>query len=493
MPPRSFAPRRRSIAQSFRCGGLRSPFVLGARGSLRSACALLPLLLGACSAGTPTPRLIALISVDTLRADRLGAHGSERGLTPELDRLAAESLVFEAAYAPASHTLPSVAALWTGRYPEELGVWSNASVLPAETETLADSLRAAGWRTQAVVSNWVLQRRAGLDRGFDDYDDRLPRVELGRPVPERRADETTQAALDALARCTAETAPCLLWVHYQDPHGPYTPRTPPSAAALARERALPDGPRELPLLASNFGRGGIPAYQALGGDREVASYRARYDAEIADLDREVGRLLAALRAHERASESAVVFTADHGEALGEEDLWFAHGESLHDALVRVPLWIQRPGHGAGRRSDVVSLVDLRPTLAALAGLPAQPVADPPAAGRDLLAVGAEQAASTPYLAALGGAEEPIFGLVDGDYKYLLSQHGDDTRGRLVLRSDESLELTAAAPQIAARLRDELEQAHRRFHRVERESRTELTPAEQQRLEALGYAAPSDPH
>src|SRR5262245_33163745 len=258
-----------------------------------------PILAALCLAGCggePAPRLFLLVSVDTLRADRLGAYGSDRGLTPRIDALARESELFRAAYAPASHTLPSIAALWTGRLPQEVGVVDNLSRLAPGAPTLAAELAERGFATAAVVSNWVLRRSSGLDAGFAVYDDELPHRESAREVPERSAGATTDAALQLVEQCAAEPARrCLVWAHYQDPHGPYTPPAGGRELHLARERAESDGRRLLPLLSGPFGAGGIPSYQALGDEREVAFYRAGYDAEIAYLDTEVGRLLDGLR------------------------------------------------------------------------------------------------------------------------------------------------------------------------------------------------------
>lgn len=434
--------------------------------------------------GTPETRLLLLVSVDTLRSDQLAAYGSERGLTPRIDALAKESLVFTAAYAPASHTLPSISALLTGRYPEELGVWSNGSVLPAGVPTLARAFRQAGWRTAAVVSNWILRRETGLDAGFEHFDDHLPELEATRPMPERLAPDTTRAALDALDACLpAAPARCLLWVHYQDPHGPYTP----PAALRKRELAgVPPGPDELPVLPTPFGPGGIPSYQFLEGRRDAAFYRAGYAGEVAFLDTELGRLLDGVSDRGLDDRAVVVFTADHGESLGEQGYWFSHGELLTDPQVRVPLLLRVPGRAPGRRNDTASLVDLLPTLSGLL-LGAAPDADRP--GRALLAPGAEQDASSAYLAALRGADTPRYGLVDGGFKYVVELRDGVWHGRLSRSDLEEVDLTAPAPQEAARMRGELEKRMKRYRRIDVESRRDLSPADREKLEALGYLAP----
>ncbi len=449
----------------------------------------LPLVLagmGLCCSGATAPRpLLLLITVDTLRADYLGAYGSQRGLTPALDALARQSLVFSAAYAPASFTLPSIAALLSGRYPEELGISRNESALPASVGTLASALRERGWRTAAVVSNFVLRDASGLAAGFDVYDDEFSTRELTRRWPERGGAETTAAALRSLDSCADGTGPaCFLWVHYQDPHGPYTP--PPAARArlIEAERGEPDGRRELPVNEYFSGRGGIPSYQYFDGQREVAFYRAGYAAEVAVADAAIGELLDGVEARGLLSGATVVFAADHGEGLGEDDYWFAHGELLSDPLVRVPLMLRIPGTAPGRRDDLVSLVDLFPTLLQLlAGV----APDPERPGRDLLAEGAESRPSRPYLANLAGGEVPRYGLVEGEFKFVSALRDGVWDGALYRRGREGADLAPGAPQVAREMRRKLE-ALREGIGQRTEMRQELSPEEFERLRELGYAS-----
>jgi len=359
--------RRRLVLRSrrrtmFRCMDARAPRRqwperLRVRVAARPWLALagLALALGpspGCGAeGAP---LIVLITVDTLRADHLGAYGAKDVLTPHIDAFADRSTVFAAAYAPTSFTLPSIAALLTGRYPEELGIVSNRSALPASVPTLATRLRAAGWSTAAVVSNLVLRRNSGLAQGFDRYDDAMEDREAVRDWPERTAGATTDAALAALEALEAQGKPALLWIHYQDPHGPYTPPAGWRERHIARERAAPDGTRRLPERLGRGGHGHLPTYQEIDGEREVAFYRAGYAGEVGFLDQEVGRVFDALETRGSWPRTTAILTADHGEALGESDYWFAHGDRLAQGLVRVPLIIRRPGHAAARRGDPVS-------------------------------------------------------------------------------------------------------------------------------------------
>jgi arylsulfatase len=448
------------------------------------------LLVASCGAPHEEPvRLVLLVTVDTLRADRLGSYGSDRGLTPHLDALAADSQVFEAAYAPTSHTLPSIAGVLTGRYPQELGITGNLSELPAGTETLATRLRDAGFRTAAVVSNWVLRRASGFDAGFERYDDALPEVEATRPMPERGGAATTAAALAALDACLPDAAArCFLWVHYQDPHGPYTPDPAERERRLERERAAPDGRRELPLMRRNFGFGGIPDYQAIGDQREVAFYRAGYDAEVAAVDAAIGQLLDGVSRRVAPERTLVVFTADHGESLGEDDYWFGHGDLLSEPLVRVPLLVRAPHRTPGARRDIASLVDLAPTL--LEQLAAEPEAPAPlGAGRALLAPAAERADSAPFLATLQGSDVPRAGVVEGDFKYVVAQRAGVWDGRLTRRGDDATDFTAAAPQLAARLRGRLEELLARHPLPAEAPAAPLASEDREQLERLGYLDP----
>jgi len=431
----------------------------------------------------PTPRALLLVSVDTLRADRLGVYGSTHGLSPRIDALARGSLVFDAAYAPTPFTFPSIAGLLTGRYPDELGIRSNRSAVPADVPTLAGALRDAGWRTGAVVSNFVLRNKTGLARHFDLYDDTMLQAEVVRAWPERIARDTTDAAIRAQAKLAESGEPWFLWVHYQDPHGPYTPPEGFRERFLEAERRETDGTRQLDGHPDKFGEGVIPAYQLLDDQREVAWYRAGYDGEIAYLDTELGRLLDTLDGQGVLADAVVVFASDHGEALGEHDYWFAHGHQLTDELVRVPLVLRVPGHAPGRRSDVVSLVDLTPTLTRLL---LQSTSPPGGPGRNLLAADASSHDSVPYLATLGASPEPRIGLVEDGYKLILTWRGDLWSAQLYRSGHEEVDLSAPAPQVARRLRARIDGLRQSYDRDIEEQRQEFSEAEEAALRALGY-------
>jgi len=343
------------------------------------------LLLATCG-GRPAPaQRVVLITCDTLRADRLGAYGCERPTSPALDAFAREGLVFDEAYSSAPLTGPALASLLTGRMPDEIGVAAgNGRPLSGEAVTLQELVLAAGIPTGAIVSNWILRRPGaphedgGVAQGFATFDDRMGANEAVRGTKERLAPETTEAALAWLAeRRSAGEERFFLWVHYQDPHGPYVP--PDELARLfpptASEPALPLGKDEK-------GLGQIPRYQALGDERDPAVYRARYDAEVRCFDLGFGRLVERLREYGWLDGSLVVFTADHGEALGDHDHWFCHGENVYRELTRVPLIVRYPRAGLGppgresggfrRVPELVGHVDLWRTMLTALGLEAGP-------------------------------------------------------------------------------------------------------------------------
>ena len=264
-------------------------------------------------------RNLVLITVDTLRADRLGASGYAPARTPAMDALAARGTRFARAFAPTPITLPSHASIMTGRYPPGHGARHNGMRVDGQVPVLAESLARAGMATGAFVGAFPLDRRFGLSRGFETYDDRMPRVE-GRLANERRGHDVVTGALAWLEQQRGRRF--FLWVHLFEPHAPY----------------------------GQPGDGGATA--------------VRYDGEVAEADRQIGRVIEALGSERDAT--LVFVTADHGEAFGE------HGEITHslfvyDTTLHVPLIAAGPGVRAGNSDIAVSLVDLAPTAARLLG------------------------------------------------------------------------------------------------------------------------------
>jgi arylsulfatase len=317
-------------------------------------------------APAPRPRNIVLLTCDTLRADRVGAYGSTTTRTPAIDALAARGALFERAYATFPKTNPALSSVLTGRYPSAHGVRRNGAHLPESELTLAEILQAAGYETAAFVSNHVMPAHHGLAQGFRLYDDHLPDPVPTRPARERTARTLVNAALEWAGR--RPPGPAFLWVHFIDPHGPYTAPGYEAFAAAAAASGR-DGGRTLPVSPTDAGVNVIPAYQALPGVTGVDVYVSLYDREVEHMDAQLGRLLDGLAAEGLLDGALVVFTADHGESLGDHGLYFQHGSSLHDPQLRVPLIVAGPGVAPRRIEAPASGVDLMPTILDLAGLP----------------------------------------------------------------------------------------------------------------------------
>ncbi|MCH2170127.1 sulfatase [Myxococcota bacterium] len=320
--------------------------------------------MGACQPSGVRPNVV-LITMDTLRADYLSSYGFSHPTSPNLDALGAQGVIFERAIAASSTTSPSHASILTSRHTREhsVGFYSGPTALEG-LRTLAEHFRDAGYETAAFVGNINLEARLGFARGFDHFDDDLPSVEANRPLQyERIAEHTYERARAWIAQHGDE--PFFLWVHFQDPHGPYDP--PPDHLGRIR---VEDGAsdRELPVLEKQDGPGGIPRYQALDGVRHSSQYRSRYADEILYADAFLGALIESVDTHSSSRETIVLLTADHGEAMGENDVWFSHFLHSTPQLAHVPMILRAPGIEPARRPEPVGHVDVLPTLLELAGL-----------------------------------------------------------------------------------------------------------------------------
>lgn len=328
---------------------------------------LVALLPVACAPGTgeETSPDVLLITVDTLRADHLGSYGFEHETSPRIDALAADGVLFERAIAASSRTVPSHASIMTSRYPREHSVGHlNGKVTLRDATTLAEHFRVAGYATAGFIGNILLSHRIGLGAGFDLFDDEIETPELNRPhVVERLAADTTSRAVRWLDE--PREGPVFLWVHYRDPHGPFTP--PPEDENRFAIGPRP-GERPLPLSRSNKGAGGVPPYQVLPGLELPSEYEGRYAGEIFYADREIGALLEAFD-RVAGGRGVVLLTADHGESLGAAGRYYMHTHATTPDVAHVPLIVRAPGLSPSRRDEVVGHVDVLPTLLDLAGIP----------------------------------------------------------------------------------------------------------------------------
>jgi choline-sulfatase len=400
---------------------------------------------------------ILLITLDTVRADRLGAYGYALASTPNLDRLAREGLRFADATSQSPLTAPAHAALMTGRYPGRLGIRNNGtSAIPGETVTLAESLKASGYRTGAFIGAFVVDRAYGFAQGFDAFDASFDgfRQEIKAQV-QRPAARVIDPALAWIKTVPAE-APFFAWVHLYDAHTPYAAPAP-------------------------FG----------------AKFKARpYDGEIAYVDAQVGRLIEALRSSGALDRTIVAVVADHGEALGdhgEED----HGILLYESVIRIP-WIMRLPSSAGVKPAVVSeqvrSIDVMPTLVELAGLPRDGAID----GESVAAVVRGTARRDPpasytesWYPQLHFGWSRLRALRVGEWKYI-----DAPRPELYdLRTDraEQKNVIHDRATVAARMASELEWIEKSFGAAAAMTAAQPDADTIARLRSLGYiglAAPS---
>jgi arylsulfatase A-like enzyme len=311
--------------------------------------ALLVAALASCSPATPLPSPIIVITIDTLRADRVGAYGYGRDTTPHIDELAAQGVLFENVSTTIATTLPAHVSLWTSMYPLQTGILDNRDHFDAERSPevrfFAARLREAGYTTAAFVSATPVKRETGIDVGFDLYDQPLE--------AQRDARATTERVLEWLDAHADE--PFFLWIHYFDPHYPWDPPEPYHLAfetdevllEYMRERGFPSPDNPLIRMTNN-----------------------QYDGEILFVDAQIRRLLDALEEHELYDPATVVITSDHGEGLGQHG-YMVHGR-VYNEHVLIPLIIKFPagsGRDGQRRENMVSLVDIVPTLIARLELP----------------------------------------------------------------------------------------------------------------------------
>ncbi|HXG54584.1 MAG TPA: sulfatase-like hydrolase/transferase [Vicinamibacterales bacterium] len=360
---------------------------------------------------------VILISIDTLRADRLPLYGSTRIKTPHIDRLAADGVVFDNAYAHSPQTLPSHASILSGDLPFTHGVRDNIGyTVRADQRFLQHTLKERGYATAAFVSSYVLRRQTGVGSGFDAYDDELPPVSPDQPSGQvqRRGEDTVTRAIRWLDSQTSNNV--FLFAHIYEPHTPYTPP----------ERFAGHDP---------------------------------YDGEVAYSDEIIGALLDHLRQKDMYDAATIILLSDHGEGLGDHGET-EHGLFLYRETTRVPLIVKLPGaRGGGRRIALpVQHVDVMPTILELTG-EREPAGRP---GRSLLPVlldgnSALQAANI-YTESLSPrlhyGWSALYALSDDRYRYIRAP-----RDELYDLTQDPRELTSIAegrPQVRAAMRTALE-------------------------------------
>ncbi len=408
--------------------------------------------LSAQAAPAPSTNLV-LVTVDTLRADRVGAYGYSKARTPNLDGLAASGVRFEKAFSPVPITLPSHACMLTGTYPMRNGMHDfSGNRLDPALPTLATVLKAKGYATGAVVGAAVLDSRFGLNNGFDFYYDNFDfnrMLETNLDAMERPGNLVMDQALAWLRKNSARRF--FLWVHLYDPHHPYNPPAP---------------------------------YNTQLADA--------YDGEIAFADAQVGRLLRYLKLGGLLNNTLIVMAGDHGEGLGEHGEK-THGFFIYNSTLQVPLILKLPTSMPAARKqvpDAVTLVDVMPTVLEALRIPLPPQVQ----GRSLLPLlkGKGEPETSPlyaesYLPRLHFNWSELRGIQWGNYRLI-----DGPKPELYdLSRDpgETQNLYQQKPAVAEEVRAQLGGVIQKYSAGgESAQKTSLDPAMAERLQALGYAA-----
>lgn len=420
----------------------------------------------------PLPSIV-VVTIDTLRADHLGAYGYFRETSPNLDALAQEGVLFSRAVTTMATTLPAHLALWTSRYPLQTGVLQNGNRFKLQNEAgtqvrlLAEMLKDLGYTTAGFVSATPVKKYTGIGVGFDSW---------GEPDDSSRdADITVRQALDWLEAAPPE--PFLLWIHLFDPHKPWGPPA-PYDSAFTTDQGLLDflWSRKMPDPT----------------DPEIQAIHNAYDGEILFADTEIGRVFAYLRESGKLANTALVVAGDHGEGLGQHNL-MTHGEIFNEQLF-VPLMMRFPDRLGlnGRRVDsLVSLTDVLPTLVDNLALPIAESDRAQFAGLNALADSFHREyafAQRVYGPKRNWGKGEKYSLVGDDWKYNYSTRDLDELYDMRRDAHETANLAGVERQVASRLKhellgviDELSKADERFD-VEVETSEDV----QRELRSLGY-------
>ncbi|MBN2053528.1 sulfatase [bacterium] len=442
---------------------------------------------------------VLLITIDTLRADRLGCYGNCAIKTPIIDRLVRDSVQFENFYSQIPITNPSHCSIFTGLLPSNHGVLTNGVALAGHFTTLTQRFQEMEYRTAAFISGFSLVKRiSGLHHHFDLYDDEWSGTRV-----ERGGKETTRAALNWLRRLKDNPRErFFLWVHYFDPHQPYEPGYPYDEMYLQKDFVRPPA-----------GAGEVKAenYKANAANAKLAGFfhvvvkdtmttsatpdqvrwnLGKYDGEISAVDREVGRLLRELAQLGILDETLIMLLSDHGEGF-DHDYFFTHGDRLYDSSVRIPAILHLPYEPARLTAAPAETVDILPTMYELFNYMGEGGRD----GRSFLneisggpaAIPADIFAMTPGLNRAEMSLGPLISIRTSQWKMIMHETSGETQ--LYSMDDDPAELVdkrQAKPRIAADLAGRL----RRFMA----DRPELSGAEPvnldeevtARLREMGY-------
>ena len=403
-------------------------------------------------------------------------------MTPNLDRLMAEGLEFPRAYTPITTTLPAHASLFTSLYPRDHRAYSNVSALSNRVVTLPEVLRDAGYKTAAHVNMpWLTADVSNLPQGIQNV----------RYTHIRKADKTWPWVSDWLGTAAGQEDPFFLWVHLVDDHTPYhAPYSYEDMYYPGGKKGAGTPMKEIWGLFPPDHRDSEPFLDWVEGVEDADYLVGTYKGSVTWVDAYVGLFMHRLRELGLWEDTLFVFTSDHGESLGEHDLWFVHA-GLYENTSRVPLVMRVPGGPAGVRVDtVVSLVDVMPTVLSALGLPAPEEVR----GLDLLSLVGSESGGAAYLEHTGAQLE---GVVTSRFKYI--EHLKTTRiysgypmdaGTVELYDlqqdpGEERNLAVDHPEVVARMRAELERL-KAGERGFEEERGDIDDEVLRALHAMGY-------
>jgi arylsulfatase A-like enzyme len=414
---------------------MRTPFTLF-KSLLAFAGLGLPLLTACGDPQPPVDANLLIVSVDTLRADRLGAYGNREwheSTSPRLDALAQAGVLFETAYAPRGQTHPSLSSLLTGKYPITTGLRENGYPLASHHKTFFEHLQTAGFQTGVFVANlevtneieeWVAR---GADVASDGFGGRRAKVSQEDEARLQSVwdDRVERAAMEYLDAVDADR-PFALWAHFYDVHKPYNP-----PKGFVQRYGMSDDlppalvapkPKTVPALEAHLN--GITLGQQPVSAAELTRVRGLYDSTVRATDDRLGRLLEHLEAMGELESTYVVFTSDHGDELGDHNRYFYHGSSIYDGVVRVPLVIKGPDLlQAVRIPGVVRLIDVAPTILDLLGLPP----DASQEGTSLAGVLRGESPEPPVSFAVIEWQDLIYAVSDGRHKFIWNPRHVHTR------------------------------------------------------------------
>lgn len=441
--------------------------------------------VAACSSEAEVrPRNLLMITLDTTRADHLGCYGYFRDTTPNLDRLAEESVLFERCIVPMATTLPAHISILTGTHPEEHGVLANASqggrrFVPAPgLQSFTAVARAAGYETAAFVSALPLKQGSGAETGFEVFDQGDKKY--------RRGDRTVDAALEWFERRDASGAPFFLWVHLFDAHWPYR-KHPEYDGLFTNDEGLEQylAERRIPDSAPR------PLANEVEDARELTN---QYDVELRFQDAQMERVLAAVREAGLWDETVVLVVGDHGDGLCQHGL-AAHGDSWNEQL-HAPLIVRAPGLEPARIQRTVSLLGTMPTVIPLLGLSGAEAFLRASTGTDLLASPQPETVFSRDTGRERGVVLVRYTLTGERWKYFRIEHADGrvTEELYDLRADpyELEDVAAANPDVCEQWREDLLAQRAEFRRRGDELRGggetlgPMDPELERELQSLGY-------